>query len=268
MKKTLTIAGSDSGGGAGIQADLKIFHQFECYGMSALTAVTAQNTQGVRDVATLPVSIIQNQIIAIFEDFGVDALKTGMLSTSKIISAVAKTLSSYDIENLVIDPVMRAKDGSELLRDDAVDALIGKLMPLAILVTPNISEAEIMAETRITSLQSMQEAARTIYRKGAQNVLIKGGHLHGDATDIFFDGVTFKTFTAPRLKAKNTHGTGCVYSAAITANLALGYRLDAAIEIAKRFVTEAIKTAPDFGLGVGPLNHFCAPDDSDLENAD
>ncbi len=256
MKRLLTIAGSDSGGGAGMQADLKTFHAFGCYGMSVLTAVTAQNTRGVQGVENLPPEFVALQLESVVKDIGVDAAKTGMLSNAEIIRALSKTIEQFDIPHLVVDPVMRSKGGDPLLRDDAQQALIEEIIPLAELITPNIPEAEVLAGRPIKTKDDMREAAKVIYNQGAKNVLVKGGHREEDAVDVLFDGSEFTDYFAERIESKNTHGTGCTYSAAIAANLALGHELKKAILISKKYITRAIRTNFDIGHGIGPLNHF------------
>jgi len=260
MKRLLTIAGSDSGGGAGIQADLKTFHAFGCYGMSVLTAITAQNTQGVHGVENLPPEFVALQLESVVNDLGVDAAKTGMLSNAEIIQALSKTIEQLDVPHLVVDPVMRSKGGDRLLRDDAQQALIEEIIPLAELITPNIPEAEVLAGRPIKTKDDMREAAKVIHNQGAKNVLVKGGHREEDAVDILFDGSEFTDYFADRIQSKNTHGTGCTYSAAIAANLALGYELKKAILISKKYITEAIRSSFDLGKGIGPLNHFVKVD--------
>lgn len=256
MKRILTIAGSDSGGGAGIQADLKTFHQHGCYGMSALTAVTAQNTLGVHGVADLAPDFVALQLVSVVSDLGVDAAKTGMLSTAPIIIAVAQKLRTLNVPNLVVDPVMRAKGGAPLLQEDAQAAFIAQIVPLADIITPNLPEAAALSGIPVATKDDMRHAARLIRKKGSAAVLVKGGHLPDDATDIFFDGGAFTEFPAARLGSKNTHGTGCTYSAAIAANLGLGFPVLEAIDRAKRFVTRAISDSINLGRGIGPLNHF------------
>lgn len=256
MKRLLTIAGSDSGGGAGIQADLKTFHAFGCYGMSVLTSITAQNTQGVQGVHDLPAEFVALQLESVVSDLGVDAAKIGMLSNAAIITALSKKIEHLTIPYLVVDPVMRAKSGDALLRDDAQQAFIQEIIPLAEVITPNIPEAEVLSEILIRTKDDMKEAARVIHNKGAKNVLVKGGHLEEDAVDVLFDGVEFSEYSAERIRTQNTHGTGCTFSAAIAANLALRRPLKEAISVAKKFITEAIRTNPGLGKGIGPLNHF------------
>lgn len=256
MKKALTIAGSDSSGGAGIQADLKTFSANGVFGMSVITAVTAQNTQGVLAVEDISTEVIQKQIEAIYEDIQVDAVKIGMVSRTETINAISGHLQKYHASNLVVDPVMVSKSGFHLLQPDAVNALIEKMLPIAIIVTPNIPEAEIMAGMSIKNLKDMEEATECIYRMGPANVLLKGGHLTGEATDVLFDGTNYLHLTAERIPTKNTHGTGCTLSAAIAANLAKGYPITDAVREAKDYLTIAIKHSLEIGKGVGPTNHF------------
>jgi len=256
MKKVLTIAGSDSSGGAGIQADLKSFSANGVFGMSVITAVTAQNTQGVFAVQDIDVDVIEGQIVAIFDDIAVDAVKIGMVSRSETIRIVAAGLTRYKASNVVVDPVMISKSGYYLLKPDAVEAMISCLLPLATIVTPNIPEAQEIAGIEITSLKDMEEAARIIHKLGPRYVLLKGGHREEDATDILFDGEKYQYFTSPRIATKNTHGTGCTLSAAIAANLARGYNAYEAISCAKEYITTAIKHSFPIGKGVGPVHHF------------
>lgn len=256
MKRLLTIAGSDSGGGAGIQADLKTFHAFGCYGMSVLTAITAQNTLGVHGVQDLPPEFVAIQLESVVSDIGVDAAKTGMLSNAEIIHALAQKIQALQIPHLVVDPVMRAKGGDPLLRDDAQQALIEEIIPLAEVITPNLPEAEVLSGMQIESKDDMKAAAEIIHRKGAQNVLVKGGHRNEDALDILFDGNEFTEYFAEKIPTQNTHGTGCTYSAAIAANLALGKNVQEAIATSKKYITVAIRNSLNLGHGIGPLNHF------------
>jgi len=255
IRKALTIAGSDSGGGAGIEADIKTFQAFGVYGMAAITSVTAQNTVGVQGIYDLPAEFVGMQIDSVVGDIGVDAAKTGMLSNSDIIRVVSERISRYGMK-VVVDPVMIAKSGDPLLREEARDALVGELLPLAFLVTPNLSEAEAIAGLRISSVDDMRRAAEAIRSLGPRNVLIKGGHLEGDAVDVLYDGRDFSEYRAERIATENTHGTGCTYSAAITAGIAKGKPLEVAVSEAKSFVTEAIRHSLNIGRGRGPLNHF------------
>ena len=256
IPKALTIAGSDSGGGAGIQADLKTFSAFRVFGMSVITAVTAQNSLGVQGVENLPPAFVALQLRSVLEDFGADAAKCGMLSTASIIEAVAAELASHRIEKLVVDPVMVAKSGDRLLQPDAGAALADRILPLALVVTPNLPEAEVLAGMRVAEPEDMEEAARRIHLMGPRYVLVKGGHLKGDATDLLWNGREFTRFTGPRLDSPNTHGTGCTFSAAIAAGLARGQALGDAIRSAKAYVTRAIREGFQAGRGVGQLRHF------------
>lgn len=256
MKRLLTIAGSDSGGGAGIQADLKTFHAFGCYGMSVLTAITAQNTLGVHGIREVEPEFVELQLESVVKDIGVDAAKTGMLGNAEIIRAVSKKIAQLDLPHLVVDPVMRAKGGASLLQNDAQNALMEDIFPLAEIITPNIPEAEALAGISIRTKDEMKEAARLLHKTGAPYVLVKGGHGREDALDILYDGSDFLEYSSERIQTRNTHGTGCTYSAAIAANLALGHELKEAVAIAKRYITAAIRNSFDLGKGIGPLNHF------------
>jgi hydroxymethylpyrimidine/phosphomethylpyrimidine kinase len=256
VPKALTVAGSDSGGGAGIQADLKTFSAFRVFGMSVLTAVTAQNSVGVTGVHDLPPEFVALQIDAVLGDFGADSVKLGMLSNAGIIRAVAGRLRAHGQTRIVLDPVMIAKSGAPLLQPDARAALVEAVLPLAEVVTPNLHEASVLAGLPVASEADMEEAARRIHAQGPRHVLVKGGHLKDSATDILYDGRSFTRFPAPRLDSNNTHGTGCTYSAAIAAGLALGAPLAAAIGEAKAYVTAAIREGFPAGRGVGVLRHF------------
>jgi hydroxymethylpyrimidine/phosphomethylpyrimidine kinase len=254
--KALTIAGSDSGAGAGIQADLKTFAALGVYGTSAITAITAQNTRGVTQIFELSPALVAAQIDAVIEDIGADAAKTGMLANAAIIEAVAEKIREYDLKNLVVDPVMVAKSGDLLLRADAIDALKSRLIPLAAVVTPNLPEAEQLTGIHGTRLNDLKEAARRIVGLGAKSVVIKGGHRKGPAVDLFYDGKKFRSFSAARVPTKNTHGTGCTFSAAIAANLAKGEKLEGAVAHAKAYMTRAIRSGFAVGAGHSPVNHF------------
>ena len=254
--RALTIAGSDSGGGAGIQADLKTFAAHGVYGTSALTAITSQNTRGVTDVLDLPASLIESQIDAVITDIGADVVKTGMLSSSTIIEIVAAKARQYSLDALVVDPVMVAKGGDRLLRDDAVDALRSLLVPIAMVMTPNIPEAETLLGVKIETLEDAKEAAQALVGMGARAVVVKGGHLKGPPTDILYDGEEFRAYTSRRIETTSTHGTGCTFASATAANLAKGLPLRQAVSLAKSYVTSAIRTAQPIGRGHGPLNHF------------
>ena len=254
MKRVLTIAGSDSGGGAGIQADLKTFASLGVYGMSVITSITAQNTIGVQGIHDLPPEFVALQIDSVISDIGVDAAKTGMLSSSAIIDVAASKVKKYKIPNLVIDPVMYAKSGDPLLRPDAKDTLINKLFPLSILITPNIPEAEFLSGIKIKGIEDMKKAGRKIKKRVGADVLVKGGHLRGKAVDILYTDGEFFIFESERIDTKNTHGTGCTYSAAIASELAKGYSLYDAVKSAKVFITDAIKNSIEIGKSRGPTN--------------
>ena len=254
--KALTIAGSDSGAGAGIQADLKTFAALGVYGTSVITAITAQNTKGVTQILELPPDLIAAQIDAVIEDIGADALKTGMLANSAIIEVVAKRIREHRLKNLVVDPVMVAKSGDLLLRPEAIEALKSRLIPLATIVTPNLPEAEQLTGIHEIGLEALREAARRIIGMGAKSVVIKGGHQRGPATDLFFDGKKFLKLSAARIPTQNTHGTGCTFSAAIVANLAKGEKLEKAVVLAKRYITQAIRRGFAIGSGHSPVHHF------------
>ncbi len=256
VTKTLTIAGSDSGGGAGIQADLKTFTSLGTYGMSVVTAITAQNTTGVFGIQNISVDMIEKQLDAVIPDIGVHAAKTGMLSVSAIIELVADKLTHYRIRKYVVDPVMVSKSGHTLLQPDAVQTLVRRLLPIAHVATPNLPEAELITGLKIGDVEGMEAAGRAIHEMGARHVVVKGGHLSGGATDVYFDGKSFHHLKAVRIRTKNTHGTGCTFSAAITAYLAMNYPAIDAVRAAKRYVTAAIRHALKIGKGHGPLNHY------------
>lgn len=262
MKKVLTIAGSDSCGGAGIQADLKTFSANGVYGMSVITAVTAQNTQGVFAVQDIDPYFIKAQIDAIFTDIKVDAVKIGMVSQITTIAAISEKLHQYMPSNIVLDPVMISKSGFSLLNPEAKAALIKRLIPAATIITPNIPEAEeILKEvglepTSIVTIGDMEKAAIAIYKLGCKNVLLKGGHALGEAVDVLYDGQDIVHFASERIATKNTHGTGCTLSSAIAANIALGLTTKQAVAKAKEYITVAIRHSLDIGKGVGPTNHF------------
>ncbi len=256
IPKALTIAGSDSGGGAGIQADLKTFSAYRVFGLSVITAVTAQNSVGVQGVENLAPAFVARQLRSVLEDFGVDAAKCGMLSVAPIIEAVAGALAEHPIDKLVVDPVMVAKSGDSLLQPDAVEALIRHILPLALVVTPNLPEAEVLSGITVSNREDMEEAARRIGKLGARHVLVKGGHLKGDAVDILWNGREVTAFQVPRVESSNTHGTGCTFSAAIAAGIAKGRPLGEAVREAKAYVTKAIREGFALGRGVGQLRHF------------
>jgi len=250
----LTIAGSDSGGGAGIQADLKTFAVLGVHGTSAITAITAQNTTGVTDILELPVALVSEQIAVVVEDMGVQAAKTGMLSSAAIIATVADAVQRYQIRNLVVDPVMVAKGGAKLLRDDAVAALRERLIPLAAVVTPNLPEAAALLGREIQSLEERRQAARDLVAMGARVAVVKAGHAEGDVIDVYFDGSQLVELSGERIQTPNTHGSGCVFSAAITAGLARGEDPLDAVRRAKNFITKAIANSLEIGRGHGPVN--------------
>jgi hydroxymethylpyrimidine/phosphomethylpyrimidine kinase len=256
IRKALTIAGSDSGGGAGIQADLKTFAALGVYGTSAITAITAQNTVGVTQVLALNPKLVGAQIDAVIDDIGAHALKTGMLANTAIIEVVAKKIRQHRLKNLVVDPVMVATSGDLLIKKNAVATLRSRLIPLAAVVTPNIPEAEELTGMGLYAIADIEEAARKIIKMGAKTVVIKGGHRKGPAADLFYDGRMFRTFNAPRIRTKNTHGTGCTYSAAIAAYLATGESIERAVGLAKRYITTAIRTGFTVGAGHSPVHHF------------
>lgn len=257
IARALTIAGSDSGGGAGIQADLKTFQELGVYGMSALTAVTAQNTLGVQAVYPLSPEAVMEQIRSVGSDIGVDALKTGMLFNSEIILAVAEAIQAFGWKKVVVDPVMIAKGGSVLLQEEAIRALTEGLMPHTFVVTPNIPEAEKLTGVAITNQKHKQEAAKRLSDFGAKYVIIKGGHDSGnEAVDMLFDGSDFTELAGRRVATGHTHGTGCTFSAALTAGLAEGMKIEQAMLRAKAFIQAAIEDGISIGSGHGPTNHW------------
>lgn len=264
--KALTVAGSDSGGGAGIQADLKTFASLGVYGMSVLTAVTAQNTLEVAAIAEVPEEIVIAQIDTVVHDIGADAAKTGMLSSAPIIQNVADRLEAWGIAHLVVDPVMVSKGGVALLQPDAVDALKKDLLPHASIITPNIPEAETLAGRRIATPAHAQEAAKAIAAMGPRTVIIKGGHLPGSPVDLVYHEGIFTPFEGTRVDTENTHGTGCTFSAAITAFLALGFPTLESIRLAKSYIQNALEHSYKIGEGHSPVNHF-APLPADIRTA-
>ncbi len=257
MNVALTIAGSDSGGGAGIQADLKTFHQFKVFGTSVITAVTAQNTKGVRGWKAVEPELIRSQIIAVASDLPPAATKTGMLPDAATVETVAAAIRDNDFRNVIVDPVMVATSGDALVLPDAIAAIIAALIPLASLVTPNLDEAGLLIGSDVTDLREMRAAAEFLVRvMGARAALVKGGHLAGaDVTDVLYDG-EFTVISHPRIDTRSTHGTGCTLSAAITAGLAEGMDLRDAVRRSVGYVQRAIIAAPGLGSGHGPLNHF------------
>ena len=256
MKRILTIAGSDSGGGAGIQADLKAITLLGGYGMSVLTALTAQNTTGVQAIHEVPASFVAKQIDAVLSDIGADAIKTGMLANAEIIEVVAQKIRQYRMKKVVVDPVMVAKGGASLLRKEAEEALIKRLIPLALVVTPNLHESSVLTGFRIQSIEEMKKAARRIYQLGSRYVVVKGGHFKGDAMDLLFDGKNYTEIGAPRIETKNTHGTGCTFASAIATLIARGDNVPEAVRKAKTFITMAIQSSLSIGKGTGPTNPF------------
>jgi hydroxymethylpyrimidine/phosphomethylpyrimidine kinase len=257
IKQVLAIAGSDSGGGAGIQADIKAMSANGVFAMSAITAITAQNTQEVTEVFELPASVIAAQIDAVFDDFDVAAVKTGMLSSAEIVRVVAKMLKPQKVERLVVDPVMVSKSGHPLLKPDARDALLNDLIPLALVVTPNVHEARQLCGVEIKTLADARQAAKALHKMGCRHVLIKGGHLLAErGTDLLYDGRFFNVYKGEFIETPHTHGTGCTYASAIAAHLALGKALPDAVQAAKSYVTETIRHSLAIGHGRGPTNHF------------
>ncbi len=257
VAKVLTIAGSDSGGGAGIQADIKTFQELDVFGMSAITALTAQNTLGVQSVYPIPLDMVLEQLHSIAVDLQPNALKTGMLFSGVIIESVANKIKEYGWGNVVVDPVMIAKGGAKLLQDDAIRAIREKLLPLATVTTPNIPEAEVLTEMNLDTLDRRKEAARMLHKLGSSNVVIKGGHGEGDElVDLVYDGSSFRELKSLRIDTKHTHGTGCTFAAAIAASLAKGCTVEHAILTAKRFIHHAIENELGIGAGHGPTNHW------------
>jgi hydroxymethylpyrimidine/phosphomethylpyrimidine kinase len=255
VKVALTIAGSDPSGGAGIQADLKTFSRLRIYGMAVVTALTAQNTSGVAGVMGVPPEFVARQLDAVFSDIRVDAVKTGMLWSAGSVEAVVETMKQYQVRNLVVDPVIAATSGTPLLDPAGIGTLSKALLPLALVVTPNRYEAEILTGKTMSGPDDMEEAALQLHAMGARFVLIKGGHWPGkEATDLLFDGMDFSYLRAERIEASNTHGTGCVLSAAIAAELAAGKSVNEAVQQAKSLVTEAIKNGLSLGSGNGPCD--------------
>lgn len=256
LKNALTIAGSDSGGGAGILADIKTFSAFKVYGMAVVTAVTAQNSVDVLDIHPVPVKMIRLQLEAVLSDMGTDGIKTGMLWNSEVVLTVAEILAGRRPPFLIVDPIMTSKSGKTLLDPEAISVLKTALLPMASMVTPNIPEAEALTGVRIVSERDIRKAGHAIHRLGVSSVLVKGGHRGGPASDFLFDGSDWTVFVSERIDSSNTHGTGCTYSAAILANLVLGKSPIEAVRASKAFVTEAIRHAFPLGRGQGPLNHF------------
>ncbi len=257
MKTSLTIAGSDNSGGAGIQADLKVFSAFDVYGMAVITSLTAQNTTGVKDIFPVSGDFVYKQIQTIAEDIKIDSAKTGMLFSKDVVEAVCEAVKDFKIKNLVIDTVFKSKNNKDLLSKDAMEIFISKLLPLSTVITPNVPEAEVIADMKIENLEDMKKAAKKIQKINKGFVVLKGGHLpFGDKTvDVVYNGRDFLLLEYPFVKTKNTHGTGCTYSAAITANLAKGLPVLKSVRIAKAYLHGAIENALEIGKGKGPLNH-------------
>lgn len=256
MKKVLSIAGSDCSGGAGIQADLKTFSAHGVFGMSVIVSVVAENTSRVIDIQDVTPDMIKKQIDAVFEDIEVDAVKIGMLSTHECMNAVAEKLSQYKPKNIVVDPVMYAKNGCPLMHPTSVSCLIKSIIPLADVLTPNIPEAEKIADMTISTLADMETAAKKIHDMGCKAVVVKGGHSVGDAIDVLFDGNKIYHYETSRIDTKNTHGTGCTFSSAIASQLANGVKINEAVDKAKKYVTTAISHSLPIGKGNGPTHHF------------
>lgn len=256
MKKVLSIAGSDCSGGAGIQADLKTFSAHGVFGMSVIVSVVAENTSRVIDIQNVTPDMIEKQIDAVFEDIEVDAVKIGMLSTPECMKAVAAKVKQYTPENVVIDPVMYAKNGCPLMEPTAVSTLIETIIPLADVLTPNIPETEKIADMQISTVSDMETAARKIHSMGCKSVVVKGGHHIGNAVDVLFDGRNFYHFETAHIDTKNTHGTGCTFSSAIASQLAKGKSVPDAVKAAKTYVTMAIEHSLAIGKGCGPTHHF------------
>src|SRR5512139_3066634 len=254
MKRILTIAGSDSGGGAGIQADLKAITLLGGYGLSVITALTAQNTVGVQGIHEIPAQFVGRQIDSVLSDIGADAIKTGMLANKEIVEIVSKKIRQYQTKIVVVDPVMVSKNGAFLFRRDSRDALIRELIPLAWVVTPNLMEASALTGLKVNSLEGMKKAAHLIYKLGAKHVVVKGGHLKGMAVDLLYDGNAFNEIEGPRIESKNTHGTGCTFASAIATLLARGDDVPEAVRKAKAFITMAIQSGLSLGRGTGPTN--------------
>ena len=256
MKTALTIAGSDSSGGAGIQADIKTMTANGVYAMSAITALTAQNTTGVYGILEVTPEFLANQLDCIFTDIRPDAVKTGMVPSSALIEVIAQKLTQYKAKNLVIDPVMVATSGAKLISDEAIEALKGKLLGLATLITPNIPEAQVLSGMDIRTAEDMERAAKAIYEAYGCAVLCKGGHQLNDANDLLYSKEGARWYQGRRIANPNTHGTGCTLSSAIASNLAKGYSLDEAVERAKAYISGALAAMLDLGKGSGPMNHM------------
>jgi hydroxymethylpyrimidine/phosphomethylpyrimidine kinase len=261
--RVLSIAGSDSGGGAGIQADLKTFSALGCYGMTAITAITAQNTQGVRAIHGVPPDILAAQIDAVIEDIGADAVKIGMLHSPEVVRVVAQAIRKHGLRHVVLDPVMVATSGDRLIAEETIAVLVRELFPLASVITPNLDEAELLLGHKIEGVEALEPAAREVLALGARNVLLKGGHLQGDeVVDVLLQpGQDAIRLASPRIASQNVHGTGCTLSSAIAAHLATGHHLEDAVRLARAYILGAIAAGADVrtGHGHGPLNHGYAP---------
>ena len=260
LKKALTIAGSDSGGGAGIQADLKTFITRGVYGMSVVTALTSQNTMGVQEIFEIEADFVGKQIDSIMTDIGADIWKIGMLANKLVIKIVSEKVKEYNIGNLVVDPVMIAKSGDHLLDTEAQNTLISDLIPMAYVITPNIYEAEALTQINIRKVEDVEVSAKRIYKMGAKNVIVKGGHSLNDnyAIDLLYNGTDFFVYQSDRIDTNNTHGSGCTFASAIAAEIAKGNKVEKAVHIAKAYLTRIIQNAQNLniGHGYGPLNHF------------
>ena len=261
MPVVMTIAGSDSGGGAGIQADMKTFAAHGVFGTSAITAITAQNTLDVVSIAEVPVEVISDQIDVVAQDIGIDVVKTGMLSSTEIIESVAAAIGRNQLQPIVVDPVMVAASGAHLLQEEAVDAMRDRIVPIATVLTPNIPEAEVLVDQDIATVEDMITAGKSLREMGATAVVVKGGHLNtrdNSLVDVLVDSDGVSEFRSMRVESSNLHGTGCTFASAIASRLAFGDSVPAAVQSAQRFVMQAILTAPGLGSGHGPLNHSFA----------
>jgi hydroxymethylpyrimidine/phosphomethylpyrimidine kinase len=259
VPRVMTVASTDSGGGAGVMADLKTFTAMKVFGTAVIVSLTAQNSVTVKSIYELPVSFINDQFDAIMDDIGTDSAKTGMLYSEKIISAVTEKFQQYNVTNIVVDPVMISKTNARLLKEDAVSSMVNKLMKIATLVTPNIPESEVISSIKINSIGDARIAAKRIYEMTGASVLVKGGHSHGDiSTDILYDGSEYSEFPGARIDTRNTHGTGDTLSASIASYLASGMNLQQAISLARKYIEGAIKNSFPMGKGYGSLSHFWA----------
>ncbi|MFZ2448158.1 MAG: bifunctional hydroxymethylpyrimidine kinase/phosphomethylpyrimidine kinase [Syntrophobacteraceae bacterium] len=256
IPRALTIAGSDSGGGAGIQADLKTFAALGVYGMSAIAALTSQNTVGVNGIVEIDPDFVSSQIRSVVLDIGVDAVKTGMLSSAATVLRVARDIRELKLDRVVVDPVMVAKSGDALLKSDAVKAVAGELFPLALVITPNLHEAEALTGIRVETPEQMREAARRLKEFGPKYVVVKGGHLPGNPMDLLYDGTSFREYVNERRQTPHTHGTGCTFASAIAACVAKGFSVEDAVGRAKEYITGAISRGLPLGRGHGPVHHF------------